>query len=146
MSPPPGAAIVPGDPNMSTTPQPAANAAPPATIRVGLGPAAREPDRHWLLLIVAGALLLRLAMAVLMPTLSRDGVTFCWYARDLGQAGLAHLQAETTHQHPLFPAAVLAVQIMAVADAELREKLRQFKKKQEKAVRDKDAALSAQGK
>lgn len=39
-------------------------------------------------------------------------------------------------------AAVLAVQILALADAALREKLHQFKKKQEQTVRDKDAALS----
>src|SRR5512133_102180 len=38
-------------------------------------------------------------------------------------------------------AAVLAVQILAVADAGLREKLHQFKKKQEQTVREKDAAL-----
>jgi len=39
-------------------------------------------------------------------------------------------------------AAVLAVQILALGDASLREKLHQFKKRQEQAVRDKDAALS----
>ncbi|HON92662.1 MAG TPA: 5-(carboxyamino)imidazole ribonucleotide mutase [Sedimentisphaerales bacterium] len=39
-------------------------------------------------------------------------------------------------------AAVLAAQILATADAGLREKLHHFKKKQEQAVRDKDAALS----
>jgi len=38
-------------------------------------------------------------------------------------------------------AAVLAAQILALSDAALREKLHQFKKKQEQAVRDKDAAL-----
>jgi phosphoribosylaminoimidazole carboxylase PurE protein len=38
-------------------------------------------------------------------------------------------------------AAVLAVQILALADAELREKLHQFKKTQERKVREKDAAL-----
>ncbi|MEN6335513.1 MAG: 5-(carboxyamino)imidazole ribonucleotide mutase [Phycisphaerales bacterium] len=39
-------------------------------------------------------------------------------------------------------AAVLAAQILALLDAALREKLHQFKKKQEQAVRDKDAAMS----
>ncbi len=39
-------------------------------------------------------------------------------------------------------AAILAVQILALADADLREKLRQFKKEQEQKVREKDAALS----
>ncbi len=38
-------------------------------------------------------------------------------------------------------AAVLAIQILALADAELREKLHQFKKTQERKVREKDAAL-----
>jgi phosphoribosylaminoimidazole carboxylase PurE protein len=38
-------------------------------------------------------------------------------------------------------AAVLAVQILALSDTALRNKLHQFKKKQEQAVRDKDAAL-----
>ena len=39
-------------------------------------------------------------------------------------------------------AAILAVQILALSDAALREKLHQFKKKQEQKVREKDAALS----
>jgi phosphoribosylaminoimidazole carboxylase PurE protein len=39
-------------------------------------------------------------------------------------------------------AAVLAAQILALSDGALREKLHQFKKKQEQAVRDKDAAMS----
>jgi phosphoribosylaminoimidazole carboxylase PurE protein len=38
-------------------------------------------------------------------------------------------------------AAVLAVQILALADAALREKLVQFKQRQEQKVREKDAAL-----
>lgn len=39
-------------------------------------------------------------------------------------------------------AAILAVQILALSDAGLREKLYEFKKKQEQKVREKDAALS----
>ena len=39
-------------------------------------------------------------------------------------------------------AAILAVQILALSDATLREKLHQFKKKQEQKVREKDAGLS----
>ena len=39
-------------------------------------------------------------------------------------------------------AAILAVQILAVSDAALREKLHQFKTKQEQKVRERDAALS----
>ena len=40
-------------------------------------------------------------------------------------------------------AAVLAVQILALADAALREKLVAFRRQQEQTVRDKDAALSS---
>lgn len=40
-------------------------------------------------------------------------------------------------------AAVLAVQILALADPTLRDKLAQFKKDQERAVREKDAALGS---
>jgi phosphoribosylaminoimidazole carboxylase PurE protein len=39
-------------------------------------------------------------------------------------------------------AAVLAVQILALADSDLRNQLAQFKTKQEQKVREKDAALS----
>jgi phosphoribosylaminoimidazole carboxylase PurE protein len=39
-------------------------------------------------------------------------------------------------------AAILAVQILALSDAGLREKLHEFKKKQEQKVREKDAGLS----
>lgn len=39
-------------------------------------------------------------------------------------------------------AAVLAIQILALADSGLRDQLAQFKKKQDQKVRDKDAALS----
>ncbi len=39
-------------------------------------------------------------------------------------------------------AAILAVQILALQDAELRDKLADFRKKQEQTVRDKDASLS----
>ena len=59
-------------------------------------------------LLVAG--LWRAVMAALMPILSRDGATFCWYARDLGQQGLAFLHDPTTRQHPLYPVLILAVQ------------------------------------
>ncbi len=39
-------------------------------------------------------------------------------------------------------AAILAVQILALQDEELRDKLADFRKKQEQTVRDKDASLS----
>ena len=40
-------------------------------------------------------------------------------------------------------AAILAVQILALSDATLREKLHQFKSKQEQTVREKDGALGS---
>jgi hypothetical protein len=63
------------------------------------------------ILLVAG--LWHGAIALTMPCISRDSVTFCWYARDLGEQGLAHLRGENAAQHPLMPAAVLAAQRLA---------------------------------
>jgi hypothetical protein len=60
------------------------------------------------ILILAG--LWRAIMAALLPAISRDGVTFCWYARDLGEQGVAYLRTPAAQQHPLFPALILAVQ------------------------------------
>lgn len=59
--------------------------------------------------LLAAAALWRLVLALLMPTISRDGVLFCWYARDLGERGLALLRADAYDQHPLFPALILAL-------------------------------------
>lgn len=61
------------------------------------------------------ALAWRGVMAVLMPCLSRDGVTFCWYARALEQRGIAYLRQPTTQQHPAYPALILAVRRLALA-------------------------------
>lgn len=61
-----------------------------------------------LILLLVG--LFRIAHAVLIPCIARDSVTFCWYARDLGTQGAAFLREPTTHQHPLYPLALLGVQ------------------------------------
>ncbi len=62
-------------------------------------------------------------MALLLPVIARDGVTFCWYARDLGTGGLAYLRSERTRQHPLYPAAILgtrgAARALGARDAPL---------------------------
>ncbi len=65
--------------------------------------------RWWIVAIFAVALVWRIALLVLMPTIARDGVTFCWYARDLGHSGVEYLQSDRADQHPLFPALILAV-------------------------------------
>ena len=66
-------------------------------------------------LIVVLAGVWRVAIAVTIPCIARDSVNFCWYARDLGTDGLAHLREPTTHQHPLFPVLVLGAQRIARA-------------------------------
>jgi hypothetical protein len=63
------------------------------------------------ILILAG--LWRAIMAALLPAISRDGVTFCWYARDLGEQGLTYLRVPAAQQHPLFPTLILIVQRLA---------------------------------
>jgi hypothetical protein len=63
--------------------------------------------------ILLGAAVWRAVVAVFIPCIAKDSVTFCWYARDLGQQGLAYLRLPGTAQHPLFPATVLAVQRIA---------------------------------
>ncbi len=64
-----------------------------------------------LLFIVAGVW--RAVIATSMPCIARDSVTFCEYARDLGQRGTAYLREPTTRQHPLYPALVLGAQRVA---------------------------------
>ncbi|HMQ14454.1 MAG TPA: hypothetical protein PKC49_00625 [Phycisphaerae bacterium] len=61
-------------------------------------------------LILIGALAWRIVLAALMPAISRDGVLWCWFARDLGLRGLRLLREDAYDQHPLFPALVLALQ------------------------------------
>jgi len=64
-----------------------------------------------MVLIVAG--LWRAVVAGLLPSISRDGVTFCWYARDLGEQGLAFLHGPAAQQHPLFPLLILGARRVA---------------------------------
>ena len=45
-----------------------------------------------------------------MPAIARDGVNFCWLARDLAQHGVAALRFEHFQQHPLFPMLIVALQ------------------------------------
>lgn len=69
----------------------------------------RAPFAALALLFVA-ALAWRAAWAATLPCISRDGVTFCNYARELGERGAAYLREPSTHQHPLYPLLVLAAQ------------------------------------
>ncbi len=59
-------------------------------------------------MLLAG--LWRIVIAVELPAISRDGVVFCWYARDLGRQGVAYLRAPEAQQHPLFPILILGAQ------------------------------------
>jgi hypothetical protein len=75
------------------------------------------------LCILAVAGVWRGVLAAAMPCLSRDGVLYCWYARDLATHGPALLKSDEFQQHPLFPLAILAVQraqrMFGVADTPL---------------------------
>jgi hypothetical protein len=51
-----------------------------------------------------------LALAAAVPCISRDGVLYCWFARDLGHQGVSALKNPEYQQHPLFPLAILSVQ------------------------------------
>ncbi len=64
-----------------------------------------------LILVASGAL--RLYHAAAMPVMSRDGVVFCWYARDLGRVGPAYLRDPQAQQHPLYPALILGAARLA---------------------------------
>lgn len=77
-----------------------------------LSPRAFRYAATGVLLVAAGW---RLAMAAALPVISRDGVTFCWFARDLGTQGLSYLRDPAADQHPLFPASILTVQYIARA-------------------------------
>jgi len=55
----------------------------------------------------------RVAMAVALPVMSRDGVVFCEYARALGEQGPAYLRTPEARQHPLFPLLILVTQRVA---------------------------------
>lgn len=76
----------------------------PRAVRTALGGVT-----SWVLLLGA-ALAWRLAVATHMPAIARDGVQFCWQARDLGVEGVSLLRSERYPQHPAFPALTLATQ------------------------------------
>jgi hypothetical protein len=72
------------------------------------GGGARVTMRRAIVVVLIVAAVWRIAIALAMPVLPRDGVEFCWYARDLGQRGMEHLRDPRVDQHPLFPATVWA--------------------------------------
>jgi hypothetical protein len=65
-----------------------------------------------ILLIAAGW---RITLAAAMPCISRDGSLYCWFARDLGRAGVEILRDPRYQQHPLFPLTILAAQRVLLA-------------------------------
>jgi hypothetical protein len=72
--------------------------------------AARATQHGWVFGLLAFALALRILLAIQMPAVARDGVTFCWYAQQLGERGVEYLRDPQTRQHPLYPALILAAQ------------------------------------
>ncbi|MBI5863650.1 MAG: hypothetical protein HZB38_03905 [Planctomycetes bacterium] len=78
-------------------------------------PPAPRVQTSWFVAIVLLALAWRVAVAVAMPALARDGVGYCWNARSLGREGLAALQHEEFNQHPLYAAIILAAHFAARA-------------------------------
>lgn len=67
-----------------------------------------------LLVIVTAAALWRIAIAAQMPCISRDGVLYCWQARDLGERGVTLLASRDYEQHPLYAESILIVQRAAM--------------------------------
>lgn len=81
-------------------------------------PAKRHLMYRWWFAVIgifALALAWRVALINAMPTLARDGVKYCWYARDLGRSFVATVRESPYQQHPLFPAAVLGAERLLVA-------------------------------
>lgn len=79
---------------------------------------ARQSGRRragWLLGVLILAAVWRAGLAAALPCISRDGVTFCRFARELGQRGPGYLRSDDARQHPLFPALLLAAQRTARA-------------------------------
>ncbi|TWT44065.1 hypothetical protein RAS1_04710 [Phycisphaerae bacterium RAS1] len=68
---------------------------------------------RWIIAILLPAAAWRGVIAWNLPTISRDGVTFCWYARDLGTSGLDYLRSPAAIQHPLYPALILMFERLA---------------------------------
>lgn len=52
----------------------------------------------------------RVATLIRMPAISRDGVGFCWFARDIGARGIDAIHDGVNEQHPLYPLLLLAAQ------------------------------------
>lgn len=69
--------------------------------------------RYALVIILTAAGAIRVGTALLMPVISRDGVMYCWQARDLGLRSVELLATREYEQHPLFAAAILGVQRIA---------------------------------
>lgn len=76
--------------------------------------APRLLTRALLLVLLLGGVW-RAVIATHLPCISRDGVVFAWYARDLGTQGLDYLRSAEAQQHPLFPLLLLAGQRVATA-------------------------------
>ncbi len=97
-----------------------------ATSAAAAEPAPRRGSAlRFYLLILLVALSWRYLLASQSPTISRDGVLYCWQARELRVHGLAALNAETFDQHPLYAAAIRAAHAVlptagGAADAPMR--------------------------
>lgn len=75
----------------------------------------RQSYRWALLAVLVGAGVWRAVVAAAAPVISRDGVTFCWHARALGEQGWVYLRDPAFQQHPLYPAVILGGQRVARA-------------------------------
>ena len=62
------------------------------------------------LAVVLVAMAWRIALAVAMPCIARDGVLYCWFARDLGEFGHEVVHEGVYDQHPLYSLAMLCAQ------------------------------------
>lgn len=76
----------------------------------GVADRTRRTYRWALLAVLVGAGVWRAVMAAAAPVISRDGVTFCWHARALGEQGGAYLRDPAFQQHPLYPVLILGMQ------------------------------------
>lgn len=63
--------------------------------------------RRGVVLVLLLAAAWRVGTAANLPSIARDGVTFCWYAQGLQQEGWAFLRAPEAVQHPLYPVLLL---------------------------------------
>jgi len=58
-------------------------------------------------IVLLAALAVRAYLLCAIPTVSRDGITFIWYAQQLGRSPLEEIRRQK--QHPLYPAVIAAV-------------------------------------